>query len=75
MRRRYGETAEVLYHDTASPEVRGSHAEMIGRIHEHELIYPVTVVDGQPVHDGAVSHAVILRAIQARLEEAAAAAD
>jgi hypothetical protein len=32
------------------------------------LLYPVTVVDGVPVYDGAVSYPGILRAVQERLE-------
>lgn len=41
------------------------------RIHDDGLLYPVTVVDGEPVYDGAVSHAVILRAVQMKLEQPA----
>lgn len=42
---------------------------MVARIQDEGLLYPVTVVDGEPVYDGAVSHAVILRAVQSRLQE------
>jgi hypothetical protein len=31
-------------------------------------VFPVTLIDGEPVYDGAVSHAVILRNVQVRLE-------
>lgn len=62
----------MLYHDAAQPEVRESRAAIVARIQDEGLLYPVTVVDGEPVYDGAVSHAVILRAVQLRLETAAA---
>jgi hypothetical protein len=39
------------------------------RISTENLLYPVTFIDGDPVYDGAVSHAVILRAVQSRLAE------
>ena len=40
---------------------------MVSQIQERGLVYPVTVVDGEPVYDGAVSYPVILRAVQARI--------
>jgi disulfide oxidoreductase YuzD len=40
---------------------------MIQRIQDQGLVYPVTVVDGEPMYDGAVSYPAILRAVQARL--------
>lgn len=49
------------------PDVREAHAERVARIQDEGLLYPVTFVDGEPVYDGAVSHAVILRAVQTRL--------
>ena len=72
MERRYGQAAAVLYHDTGDPAVREEHEDVIMRIHDDGLLYPVTVVDGEPVYDGAVSHAVILRAVQLRLEQSGA---
>lgn len=44
-----------------------SHGLMIQRIQDQGLVYPVTVVDGEPMYDGAVSYPAILRAVQARL--------
>jgi hypothetical protein len=32
-------------------------------------VYPVTVIDGTPVYDGAVSYPAIMRAVQQRIEE------
>lgn len=40
---------------------------MIQRIQDQGLVYPVTVVDGEPMYDGAVSYPAILRAVQTRL--------
>ncbi len=40
---------------------------MVRRIQEQGLVYPVTVIDGEPVYDGAVSYPAILRAVQTRL--------
>ncbi len=34
------------------------------------LLYPVTVMDGVPVYDGAVSYPAILRAVQNKLADA-----
>lgn len=59
----------MLYHDTSIPEVRAEHVDAVSRIHEEGLLYPVTFVDGEPVYDGAVSHAVIIRSVQTRLEQ------
>lgn len=72
MASRFGETASILYHDVTRPEVAEEHVDVIERIREQGLLYPVTVVDGQPLYDGAVSYPAILRAVQRRLEEAAA---
>jgi disulfide oxidoreductase YuzD len=68
VQRRFGERAAVHYRDTGDPEVRAQHEQTVMRISEDGLLYPVTVIDGEPVYDGAVSHAVILRAIQTKLE-------
>jgi hypothetical protein len=38
-------------------------------------MYPVTVVDGAPVYDGAVSYPAILRAIGSKLAQADAPAN
>ncbi len=52
--------------------MRAAHEDVIMRIHDEGLLYPVTVIDGEPVYDGAVSHAVIIRAVQSKLEAASA---
>lgn len=43
---------------------------MVRRIQEQGLIYPVTVVDGEPMYDGAVSYPAILRVVQNKLNSA-----
>ena len=40
---------------------------MIDLIQDQGLVYPVTVVDGVPMYDGAVSYPAILRAVQSRI--------
>ena len=37
-------------------------------IRDRGLVYPVTVIDGTPLYDGAVSYPAILRAVQQRIE-------
>jgi len=71
MQNRFGESALILYHNADEPEVREEHAEVIERIERQGLLYPVTVIDGEPVYDGAVSYPTILSAVQRKLEAAA----
>jgi disulfide oxidoreductase YuzD len=47
--------------------VLAEHREMVDLIQDQGLVYPVTVVDGVPMYDGAVSYPAILRAVQSRL--------
>ncbi|MCL4078489.1 DUF1462 family protein [Coriobacteriia bacterium Es71-Z0120] len=70
VRTRFGDSARVVYLDTTRPEVQAEHGEMIAAIKENGWIYPVTVIDGEPMYEGAVSYPGILRAIQAKLEQA-----
>jgi hypothetical protein len=42
---------------------------MVATIQDRGLVYPVTVVDGAPMYDGAVSYPAILRAIDTRVAE------
>ncbi len=67
---RFGDSASIVYHDTSRPEVRAVHEGMVARIREQGLVYPVTVIDGEPMYDGAVSYPAILRAVQSRLDQA-----
>jgi disulfide oxidoreductase YuzD len=47
--------------------VAAAHAEVVRLILENGLVYPVTVIDGEPVYDGAVCFPAILRAVQTKL--------
>jgi disulfide oxidoreductase YuzD len=59
----------VLYRNVDVPEERQAYQAMIDEIETRGLLYPVTVVDGVPVYDGAVSYPAILRAIHNKLLE------
>jgi disulfide oxidoreductase YuzD len=61
--------ADIRYHDVQNPAVREEHAELIEEMEKHGLMYPVTVIDGVPAYDGAVSYPAILRAVQNRLAQ------
>jgi disulfide oxidoreductase YuzD len=67
MERRFGERARIDYLDVTSEDVRAQHADAVEAIRDGGLLYPVTVVDGAPLYDGAVSYPAILRAIDLRL--------
>lgn len=47
--------------------MRSEHSATVGHIEELGLLYPVTVIDGVPAYDGAVSYPAILRAVHDRL--------
>lgn len=69
MSRRFGDAALVLYHDVMNENVRTERAKMIDEIESRGLLYPVTVIDGVPLYDGAVSYPAILRAVGNKLAE------
>jgi disulfide oxidoreductase YuzD len=69
MERRYGDAASVLYYDVAEPEVKREFAPLLEEIDNRGLLYPVTVLDGVPVYDGAVSYPAIMRAVNNKLLE------
>jgi disulfide oxidoreductase YuzD len=60
----------VLYHDVSRDDVRAQFAQIVEVIQERGLLYPVTVVNGEPVYDGAVSYPTIMTAIQQGLTAA-----
>jgi disulfide oxidoreductase YuzD len=74
MERRYGDDATVLYLDIELPEVQTAHAAVLTEIDARGLLFPVTVIDGVPVYDGAVSYPAIMRAVNNKLLERAEAA-
>jgi len=59
----------VLYHSVDDPDVRREHAGTVDEIETRGLLYPVTVVDGVPLYDGAVSYPAIMRAVTNKLVE------
>ncbi len=69
MERRYGDDAAVLYFDIEQPEVQKDHSAVLGEIDARGLLFPVTVIDGVPVYDGAVSYPAIMRAVNNKLLE------
>ena len=46
---------------------------MIEEIDKRGLLYPVTVVDGVPLYDGAVSYPAIMRAVGNKIADREAA--
>lgn len=67
--RRYGDDALVRYYNVDADEVRAEKSATITEIETRGLLYPVTVVDGVPVYDGAVSYPAIMRAVHNKLVE------
>lgn len=69
MKRRFADDATIVYHNVELPEVRESHPRIIEEIETKGLLYPVTVIDGVPLYDGAVSYPAIMRAVNNQLLE------
>lgn len=67
---RFGEKAAIHYRNVEDPAIRAELEDAVGRIEEAGLLYPVTVIDGVPTHDGAISYPAILRAVHNKLAEA-----
>jgi disulfide oxidoreductase YuzD len=44
---------------------------VLGEVREAGLLFPVTIIDGEAVYDGAVSYPAILRQVTSRLGESA----
>ena len=63
----------MLYHDIEQPEVQSEHSALLSEIDSRGLLFPVTVIDGVPVYDGAVSYPAIMRAVNNKLLEREAA--
>lgn len=70
MARRFGDAADIECLDASRDEVRSANAEIVQRIQDDGLVYPVTVIDGQPMYDGAVSYPAIIRSVEGRLAQA-----
>lgn len=69
MERRFGDSATIEYIDTTAGGARETYGEAVSAIQERGLIYPVTMVDGAALYDGAVSYPAILRAVESRIAE------
>jgi disulfide oxidoreductase YuzD len=63
----------VLYRNAEDAEVKAAHSTLITEIDERGLLYPVTVVDGVPLYDGAVSYPAIMRAVGNKIADREAA--
>jgi disulfide oxidoreductase YuzD len=50
--------------DAAAAE---ANAAILGEVREAGLLFPVTVIDGEAIYDGAVSYPAILRQVEARV--------
>lgn len=59
----------MLYRNVETDEGRAAGGGLIAEIENRGLLYPVTVVDGVPVYDGAVSYPAIMRAVGNKLQE------
>jgi len=64
----------VVYLNAEDEQVRAEHAALLEEMDARGLLYPVTVVDGVPLYDGAVSYPAIMRAVGNKISEAEAAA-
>ncbi|MDP2232696.1 MAG: DUF1462 family protein [Actinomycetota bacterium] len=69
MAQRFGDAADILYRDVQDADVQANHSKIIEEIENRGLLYPVTVIGGMPVYDGAVSYPAILRAVGNKLAE------
>jgi disulfide oxidoreductase YuzD len=70
MGRRFGDRAVISYVDVSQAGTRPEIADVVRAIDERGLTYPVTAIDGELVHDGAVSYPAIMRGVDARLAAA-----
>jgi len=69
MLRRFADEATIAYRNAELPEVREQYTRIIEEIETKGLLYPVTVIDGVPLYDGAVSYPAIMRAVNNKLLE------
>jgi disulfide oxidoreductase YuzD len=67
--RRFGDEVVVQYSNLADEESRAQHADAVAEIEKRGLLFPVTVLDGVPLYDGAVSYPAIMRAVGNKIAE------
>ena len=58
---------KIAYYDVRTADAANVHTQAIANIKAEGLIYPVTVIDGEPVADRSISYPLIMRAVQSRL--------
>jgi hypothetical protein len=63
----------VSYHNAEDTTVRAENPKLLEEIANRGLLFPVTVVDGVPLYDGAVSYPAIMRAVGNKIAEREAA--
>ena len=63
----------MVYHNVDEPSARIGLEALVTEIETRGLLYPVTVIDGVPLYDGAVSYPAIMRAVTNKLAEREAA--
>ncbi|MDR3685768.1 MAG: DUF1462 family protein [Coriobacteriia bacterium] len=73
IKRRFDDQVVIEYHNVEEPEAKAAYATLIDEIDKRGLLYPVTVVDGVPLYDGAVSYPAIMRAVGNKIAEREAA--
>lgn len=49
------------------PGSAGPYAAILSQVRDAGLLFPVTVIDGEAVYDGAVSYPAILRQVESRI--------
>jgi hypothetical protein len=69
LQRRFGDDVVVEYRNAEDEAVRAEYAELIADFSARGLLFPVTVVDGAPLYDGAVSYPAIMRAVGNKIAE------
>ncbi len=67
MRRRFGDAATIDYINVEDAVTADAHAALLDEVREAGLLFPVTIIDGEAVYDGAVSYPAILRQVETRI--------
>jgi len=67
--RRFGDDARVVYRNIDDASIRAEFEATVTEIETRGLLYPVTVIDGAPLYDGAVSYPAIMRAVTNKLAD------
>ena len=58
-----------MYRNIDDASVRAEFDAIVAEIETRGLLYPVTVIDGDPLYDGAVSYPAIMRAVTNKLAD------